>query len=78
MSDIKTLVDDIYKLFDDNNKEPTKSDLNMFAKNVCESIKTYLTEDNIRFPEVSDPQSKCFVSFLDNSFKNSFKKLEIL
>ena len=50
MSDIKTLVDDIYKLFDDNNKEPTKSDLNMFAKNVCESIKTYLTEDNKNKP----------------------------
>ena len=50
MSDIKTLVEDIYKLFDDNNKEPTKSDLNMFAKNVCESIKTYLTEDNKNKP----------------------------
>jgi len=46
MADIKTLVDDIYKLFDNNNKTPTKSDLDLFAKNVCESINTYLTEDN--------------------------------
>jgi|TARA_E500000318_G_scaffold9656_1_gene8790 hypothetical protein len=46
MANIQTLVSDIYGLFDKNSKKPTQKDMDIFCKNVSQSILTALTENS--------------------------------
>ena len=63
---IKTLVDDIYKVFEDY-QSPSEEDLETFAKNISDIVSSRITErreakQNLRLSQIGVPNRKLWYS----------------